>query len=55
VKDHLLVAAGKMNVTKMPANNSPNTTRFARPYRSVRPANSEPKAPIKLPTATVAT
>ncbi len=55
VNSHLLVAAGKMNVTKMPENSSPNTTRFARPYLSVRPANSEPKAPIRLPNATVAT
>jgi len=55
VKAHLLVAAGRMNATKMPENSSPNTTRFARPYLSVRPANREPKAPTRLPKADMAT
>src|SRR5215470_12093008 len=55
VNAHLLGAAGRIHVTKTPENNSPNTTRFARPYLSVRPANSDPKAPIRLPKETVTT
>ena len=55
VKTHLVVAAGSTKATKMPVNNSPKTTRFARPSRSVRPANSEPKAPIRFPNARVIT
>ncbi len=55
VKTHLLVAAGRTNATKMPVKSNPKTTRFALPYLSVRPANSEPNAPIKLPNASVST
>ena len=39
----------------LPVNSSPKTTRFARPSRSVSPANSEPKAPIRFPNARVRT
>ena len=55
VKDHLLVAAGRMNATNTPVNTSPNTTRLARPNRSVSPANSEPNAPIRFPNASAST
>ena len=55
VKGHLLVAAGMMKATNTPENSSPNTTRLARPNRSVSPANSEPNAPIRAPNATVTT
>ena len=55
VKTHLFVAAGRMKATKIAVKNSPKTTRFARPYRSVRPANKEPNAPIRLPNAMVST
>ena len=55
VKGHLLVAAGMMKATNTPENSSPNTTRLARPNRSVSPANSEPNAPIRAPNASVTT
>ncbi len=55
VKAHLLGAAGRMKATKIPVNSSPNTTRLARPSRSVSPANSEPNAPIRFPNASVST
>ena len=55
VNAHLFVAAGRMNATNTPVKNSPNTTRLARPNRSVSPANSEPNAPIRAPNASVIT
>jgi hypothetical protein len=55
VNDHLLVAVGMMNATKIAVKNRPNTTRLARPSRSVIPANSEPNAPISAPNASVST
>ncbi len=55
VNAHLSVAAGRTNATKTPVNSSPNTTRLARPSRSVIPANSEPNAPISAPNASVST
>ncbi len=42
-----------MNATKMPVTNSPITTMLVRPRRSVSPAKSEPKAPIRFPIARV--
>ena len=55
VNAHLFVAAGMTNATKTPVKSSPNTTRLARPNRSVSPANSEPNAPIRFPNASVIT
>ena len=55
VNVHLSVAAGRTKATKTPVKNRPNTTRLARPNRSVSPANSEPNAPISAPTASVST
>ncbi len=51
----MLVAAGSTKATNTPVNSNPKTTRFARPSRSVSPANSEPKAPIRFPNARVRT
>ena len=53
VNSHLLVEAGMMKAVKMAVTNSPITTMLVRPRRSVRPANSEPKAPMRAPTARV--
>jgi hypothetical protein len=55
VNGHLFVAAGRMNATNTPLNSSPNTTRLARPSRSVIPANKEPNAPIRFPNASAIT
>jgi len=55
VNAHLLVMAGRTKATNTPVNRSPNTTRLARPSRSVSPANSEPNAPISAPKASVST
>ena len=51
LKTHLLVAAGRIHRVKMAVRSRPTTTRLARPYRSVSPANSEPNAPMRLPKA----
>ena len=55
VNVHLSVAAGMMNATKIAVKSRPNTTRLARPNRSVSPANSEPNAPTAAPNASVST
>ena len=55
VKTHLSVAAGRIHSVKTPVNSRPNTTRLARPSRSVIPANSEPRAPMRAPNASVST
>ena len=55
MNSHLLVEAGITNVTMTPIINKPATTRLVRPTRSAIPPNSEPNAPIKLPTARVYT
>ena len=44
-----------MKATNTAVKNRPNTTRLARPNRSVIPANSEPNAPISAPNASVST
>src|SRR5579872_1256358 len=55
VNTYLSVAYGTMNSVNTPENSKPNTTRLALPYRSVIPANSEPNAPSRLPSASVTT
>ena len=55
VKGHLLVAAGMMKPTMTPVMSSPPTTRLARPSRSVIPANSDPKAPMRFAKARTTT
>ena len=52
---HLLVAAGITKAVNTPVNSRPKTTRLLRPTRSVRPANSEPKAPRRFPKASAVT
>ena len=55
LKAHLFGAAGRMNKVKMAVSSRPATTRLARPSRSVRPASSEPNAPIRFPKASTTT
>ena len=55
LKDHLLVAVGSTYATMIPLMSSPKTSRLARPSRSASPANSEPNAPIRFPTARITT
>ena len=52
---HLLVAAGITKAVNTPVNSRPKTTMLLRPTRSVRPANSEPKAPRRFPKASAVT
>src|SRR4030088_1597999 len=55
VKAHLLVAAGRTYAVKIPVRSSPKTTTVVRPSRSASPANSDPKAPSRLPKASATT
>ena len=52
---HRLVVAGRTKAVSTPVTSRPPTTRLARPSRSASPANSEPNAPIRFPTARITT